>query len=118
MWRPFVGEAGTFDLTRDTITMQATVAKNPAAMNPGAVSVYAYRQDGDTLSSIQVRGPAGANPVTIRLVRSEWRAPIVTAAASNHASSLARPAVTAAATCGEPKRSIARRSPRSAAGRG
>ena len=33
VWGPFVGEAGTFELSgNNTITMQATVAKNPAAM--------------------------------------------------------------------------------------
>ena len=36
VWGPFVGEAGTFELSgNNTITMQATVAKNPAAMEQG-----------------------------------------------------------------------------------
>ena len=38
VWGPFVGEAGTFELSgNNMITMQATVAKNPAAMTKGAV---------------------------------------------------------------------------------
>ena len=50
MWGPFVGEAGTFEVSgNNTITMQATVAKNPAAMTPGAASVYTYRREGDLL---------------------------------------------------------------------
>ena len=37
VWGPFVGEAGTFEVNgTNAITMQATVAKNPAAMTKGA----------------------------------------------------------------------------------
>ena len=37
VWGPFVAEAGTFEVSgNDMITMQATVAKNPAAMPDGA----------------------------------------------------------------------------------
>src|SRR5262249_27095009 len=35
-WGPFVGEAGTFDLKGNVITMQALVAKDPAVMRTGA----------------------------------------------------------------------------------
>lgn len=73
-WGPFVGEAGTFELSgKDVVTMQAMVAKNPAAMVYGATSTYAYQRNGDTLTLTQVRthsGPAAA-PVTIKLVRVE-----------------------------------------------
>jgi hypothetical protein len=74
MWGPFVAEAGTFELTGDgTITMQATVSRNPAAMTDGAVSVYTYRREGDTLTLTQVRTHAGpaASPVTVKLTRVE-----------------------------------------------
>ena len=73
VWGPFVGEAGTFDLSGNVITMQALVAKNPAAMANGATSVYTYQQSGDTLTLTQVRthvGPTPA-PATIKLVRVE-----------------------------------------------
>lgn len=73
-WGAFVGEAGTFELSGgDTITMQATVAKNPAAMTNGATSVYSYRLDGNTLTLMQVRTHAGPvqSPVTIKLTRVE-----------------------------------------------
>jgi hypothetical protein len=73
-WGPFVGEAGTFDLSgTNTITMQATVAKNPAAMKHGATSVYTYRRDGDVLTLTQIRTLAGpsANPITVKLARVE-----------------------------------------------
>jgi hypothetical protein len=74
VWGPFVGEAGTFELSgNDVITMHATVAKNPAAMAPGASSVYTYRREADLLTLTQVRGPAGpiANPITVKLTRIE-----------------------------------------------
>ena len=37
-WGPFVGEAGTFEVNGNEITMQAAVSKNPSAMTRGAVS--------------------------------------------------------------------------------
>ncbi len=72
VWGPFVGEAGTFEVSGNEITMQATVAKNPAAMTKGAVSVYTYRIDGDTLTLTQVRTHAGPSaPVTVKATRVE-----------------------------------------------
>jgi len=73
VWGPFVGEAGTFDLSGNVVTMQALVAKNPAAMMNGATSVYTYERSGDTLMLTQVRTHAGPvpAPVTIKLVRVE-----------------------------------------------
>lgn len=73
VWGPFVGEAGTFELTGNEITMHATVAKNPAVMAPGASSVYTYRREGDVLTLTQVRTSAGATayPVTVKLTRIE-----------------------------------------------
>jgi hypothetical protein len=72
VWGPLVGEAGTFEVSGNEITMQATVAKNPAAMTKGAVSVYTYRIDGNTLMLTQVRTHAGPSaPVTIKAMRVE-----------------------------------------------
>ena len=74
VWGPFVGEAGTFDLSgNNVVTMQAMVAKNPAAMTNGATSVFTYQRNGDTLTLTQVRTPSGpsAIPVTIKLARVE-----------------------------------------------
>jgi hypothetical protein len=74
VWGPFIGEAGTFEISgKNTVTMQAMVAKNPAAMTNGATSVYTYQRNGDTMTLTQVRthlGPTSA-PATIRLVRVE-----------------------------------------------
>jgi hypothetical protein len=74
VWGPFIGEAGTFELSgKDEITMHPTVAKNPAAMAPGASSVYRYRREGNLLTLTQVRTPAGpaSNPITVKLTRVE-----------------------------------------------
>jgi hypothetical protein len=74
VWGPFVGEAGTFELSgNNVVTMQAMVAKNPAAMTNGATSVFTYLRNGDTLTLTQVRTPSGpsAIPATIKLVRVE-----------------------------------------------
>ena len=46
----YVERSGT-----NTITMQATVAMNPAAMKHGATSVYTYRRDGDVLTLTQIQ---------------------------------------------------------------
>ena len=71
-WGPFVGEAGTFELSGNELTMQALVAKNPAAMTKGATSLYTYQRSGDTLMLTQVRTPAGPSPATtIKLTRVE-----------------------------------------------
>ena len=74
VWGPFVGEAGTFELSgNNVVTMQAMVAKNPAAMTNGATSVFTYQRNGDTLTLTQVRAPSGPSPipVTVKLVRVE-----------------------------------------------
>jgi hypothetical protein len=73
-WGPFIGEAGTFELSgTNTITLQATVAKNPEAMKNGATSVYTYRREGDVLTLTQIRTHSGpsANPITVKLTRVE-----------------------------------------------
>lgn len=72
-WGPFLGEAGTFEVTGNEITIQALVAKNPAAMTSGATSVYTYQRNGETLMLTQVRTPSGpsAASTTIKLVRVE-----------------------------------------------
>ena len=72
-WGPFVAEAGTFDVTgNNTVTMQATVAKNPAAMMSGATSACTYQRNGDTLILTQTRTPSGPGaPLKIKLLRVE-----------------------------------------------
>lgn len=74
VWGPFVGEAGTFELSgNDVVTMHATIAKNPEEMAAGATSVYTYRREGDLLTLTQVSTPLGpsSNPIKIKLTRVE-----------------------------------------------
>ena len=74
VWGPFVGEAGTYELTRtNEITMRPIAAKNPAVMVPGAFITYSFKIDGDTIWVTQLRNQNGpfANPFTIKAVRIE-----------------------------------------------
>ena len=74
VWGPFVGEAGTYEVTTgNLITMRPIAAKNPAVMGPGVFITYTYKLDGDTIWVTQQRNQHGpfANPVTIKAVRIE-----------------------------------------------
>ena len=74
VWDPFIGEAGTYELTAgNVITMRPLVAKNPAAMAPGSFSTYSYKLDGDTLWVTFQKNQNGpiVNPVTVKAVRVE-----------------------------------------------
>ena len=47
LWGPFVGEAGTYEVTADKLlTMRPIAAKNPAVMGPGVFITYSYLQAG------------------------------------------------------------------------
>jgi hypothetical protein len=73
-WGPFVGEAGTYEVTTgNLITMRPIAAKNPAVMGPGVFMTYSYKLDGDTMWVTQQRNTNGpfANPVTVKVVRVE-----------------------------------------------
>lgn len=72
-WGPFGGEAGTYEVTGNMITMRPIAAKNPAAMVPGAFSTWSYTLVGDTLwvtADRNQNGPIG-NPVTVKCLRVE-----------------------------------------------
>jgi hypothetical protein len=73
-WGPFVGEAGTYEVTADNqMTMRPIAAKNPAVMGPGVFITYSLKLDGDTMWVTQQRNQHGAfaNPVTVKVVRVE-----------------------------------------------
>jgi hypothetical protein len=72
-WGPFVGEAGTYEVSGNTITMRPIAAKNPAAMTSGAYVTYSFKLDGNTLVVTYLRNQNGpiANPATIKAVRVE-----------------------------------------------
>ena len=72
-WGPFVGEAGTYEIKGNVITMRPIAAKNPAAMAHGAFTTWSFTLTGDTLlitAQGNQNGPA-ANPVTVKAVRVE-----------------------------------------------
>jgi hypothetical protein len=72
-WGPFVGEAGTYEVTGNVITMRPIAAKNPAAMVPGAFTTWTYELTGGTLvvtAKGNQNGPV-ANPVTVKALRVE-----------------------------------------------
>lgn len=73
VWGPFVGEAGTYEVSGNTATMHPLASKNPAAMVPGAFIVYTHKMDGNTLWFVQQRNQNGPypSPVTFKLVRVE-----------------------------------------------
>ena len=73
-WGPFVGEAGTYELSADNlITMRPIVSKNPAVMGAGISITYSLKREGNTMWVTQVRNQSGpfANPFTIKVVRIE-----------------------------------------------
>ncbi len=73
VWEPFVGEAGTYEISDgNTITMHPVVAKNPSAMKPGAFTTWSYRLEGNTIwvtARSNQNGPVA--PVVIKAVRVE-----------------------------------------------
>jgi hypothetical protein len=72
-WGPFVGEAGTYEVTSNLITIRPIAAKNPAAMVPGVFTTWTYELTGDTLlvtAKGNQNGPV-ANPVTVKALRVE-----------------------------------------------
>jgi hypothetical protein len=73
VWGPVVAEAGTYEVSGDTLTVHPTASKSPAAMAAGAFIVYSYKLDGDTLSITQVRNQTGPfpNPFTVKMARIE-----------------------------------------------
>jgi hypothetical protein len=73
VWGPFAAEAGTYEVSGNTMTMRPIAAKNPALMTPGAFVTYSFTLDGNTLVVTYLRNQNGpiANPATIRAVRVE-----------------------------------------------
>jgi hypothetical protein len=57
-----VGEAGTYEVGGNILTMRPLASKNPAAMVPGAFIVYTYRLDSNTVWFTQQRNQNGPYP--------------------------------------------------------
>jgi hypothetical protein len=73
VWGPFAGEAGTYEIKGNVITMHPVAAKNPAAMAPGAFTTWSFALHGDTLVVTLQSNQSGpvASPVTVKSVRVE-----------------------------------------------
>ena len=72
-WGPFFGEAGTYEIDGNVITMHPIAAKDPAAMKPDAFSTWSYKLEGDTLWVTAQKNQGGpiAHPVTVKAIRVE-----------------------------------------------
>ena len=72
-WGPFVGEAGTYEVTGSAVTMRPIASKNPAVMGPGVFIRYTFTVSGNALTLTQDRNQSGPfpNPFTVKAVRVE-----------------------------------------------
>jgi hypothetical protein len=72
-WGPFVAASGTYEASGNTLTMRALIAKNPNVMEPGNLSVYTFKIEGNTLTMSDTRNSAGtvASPRTFTFIRLE-----------------------------------------------
>jgi hypothetical protein len=72
VWGPFSGQAGSFEVSGQTLITRPLVAKGPAGMGPGIFSRISWRMSGDTLFLSQVETQTGpvANPLRYRYVRA------------------------------------------------
>ena len=73
VWGPFVGEAGTYEVAGNVITMRPIASKNPAVMGPGIFITYTCKLEGNTIWLTPQRNQTGPfpNPFTIKAVRVE-----------------------------------------------
>lgn len=71
VWNPFTANAGTFEISGNTMIRRPLVAKNPDTMAPGAFNEYTFRLSADTLwvTTVGTEGGAARNPATMRYVR-------------------------------------------------
>jgi hypothetical protein len=71
LWNPFSANAGTFEVSGNTMTRRPIVSKSPDAMAPGAFNAYTFRMSADTLwlTTARTEGGPARNPTTVRYVR-------------------------------------------------
>jgi hypothetical protein len=70
-WNPFTANAGTFEISGETMTRRPLVAKDPASMVPGVFNEYRFRVVADTLWVTPTRNETGEarSPSTVRYLR-------------------------------------------------
>jgi hypothetical protein len=71
-WGPFVANAGTYEVSGDTLTTHPVVAKNPALQGK-LVGRATIKLEGNNLWVTTVEGPTGKveHPMTVKYVRVE-----------------------------------------------
>jgi hypothetical protein len=71
IWNPFTANAGTFEISGETMTRRPLVAKDPNTMAPGVFNEYLFRVVADTLWVTPTRNETGEvrAPTTVRYVR-------------------------------------------------
>ena len=71
VWSPFTANAGTFEVSGNSMTRRPVVAKSPDTMAPGAFNEYTFRLSADTLwvTTVGTEGGPARSPSTVRYVR-------------------------------------------------
>ena len=71
-WGPFIANAGTYEVSGDTLTTHPVVAKNPGLQGK-LVGRATIKLEGNNLWATGVEGPTGKveNPTTVKYVRIE-----------------------------------------------
>lgn len=65
-WGPFVAASGTYEVSGNTITCRALIAKNPNVSESGNFSAYTFKIEGNTLTMTDVRNSVAASPASPR----------------------------------------------------
>jgi hypothetical protein len=73
VWGPFTANSGTYEISGDTLTTHAMVAKNPGVMRSGSSATYSIKVQGNTMTITQTKNTNGPvnNPTTTKLMRVE-----------------------------------------------
>jgi hypothetical protein len=74
IWGPLLANAGTYEVSGDSITIHPAVAKIPIVMKAGSNEVYRFRIEGRMLTLRQVRNARGVavdSAPTLKFVRVE-----------------------------------------------
>ncbi|GAC1414784.1 MAG: hypothetical protein NVSMB62_01260 [Acidobacteriaceae bacterium] len=70
---PLTANAGTYEISGNTLTSHVIVAKSPNYMHAGSMSTWTIKGDGKTLTMTSATNQSGPvpNPVTVTLTRLE-----------------------------------------------
>jgi hypothetical protein len=70
-WGSFTANAGTYELSGDTLTLRVLIAKNQGFAKSGNFRTFSVKRDGKTLTLVSKASDAGpsTNPGTVKLTR-------------------------------------------------